>query len=235
MGSINRSAGEEQPATSSAQVGGRIRAGAAVIAAVLVLLAATLAMLLGVSEAGAAFLGVLGWLVALAARLPALGSAGRLRDPARSRTVLAATSAITDEVVRLALVLVVITGPAAALWAGFGWALAELVFIVATHLAQFSWPMGRQAADQLRSQGGFISTHPAHSGVRGITATSFHLGATLLLATGPWWVLVTASAHAAVNLAFARWARRRLVSVQLFSAVVSAALLAAGLAAAVLR
>jgi len=199
------------------------------MSAVLVLLAATFVMLLGVSEAGAALLGVLGWLVALAARLPALASAGRLRDPERSRTILAAASAVTDEVVRLALVLVVVSGYIPALWAGFGWALAEVVFVVATHLAQFSWPLGRQAAEQLRSQGGFISTHPAHSGVRGITATAFHLGAVLLLTTGTWWVLVTASAHVAVNLAFARWARRRLVPVQLFSAVVSAALLAAGL------
>lgn len=200
--------------TGSARVGGRIRAGAAVVSAVLVLLAAVLAILLGVSEAGVALLGVLAWLVALAARVPALASAGRLRDPERSRTILAATSAVTDEGVRLAFVLVVVSGSASALWAGFGWALAELVFVVATQLAQFSWPIGRQAAEQLRSQGGFISTHPAHGGVRGITATSFHLGATLLLAAGPWWVLVTASAHAAVNLVFARWARRRLVSVE---------------------
>lgn len=232
---INRSAGEEQPVTSSGPVNGRIRAGAAVMSAVLVVLAATLGILLGVSEAGAVLLGVLGWLVALAARLPALASAGRLRDPERSRTILESASAITDEVVRLALVLVVVSGHAAALWAGFGWALAELVFVVATYLSRFSWPIGRQAAEQLRSQGGFLSTHPAHSGVRGITATSFHLGATLLLATGPWWVLVTASAHVAVNLVFVRWARRRLVSVEVFSAVVSAALLVAGLAAADLR
>ncbi len=232
---INRSAGEEQPVTSSGPVTGRIRAGAVVMSAVLVVLAATLGILLGVSEAGAVLLGVLGWLVALAARLPALASAGRLRDPERSRTILESASAITDEVVRLALVLVVVSGHAAALWAGFGWALAELVFVVATYLSRFSWPIGRQAAEQLRSQGGFLSTHPAHSGVRGITATSFHLGATLLLATGPWWVLVTAPAHVAVNLVFVRWARRRLVSVEVFSAVVSAALLVAGLAAADLR
>ena len=221
--------------TGSARVSGRIRAGAAVMSAVLVLLAAVLAILLGVSEAGVALLGVLGWLVALAARLPVLASAGRLRDPGRSRTILEPASAITDEVVRLALVLVVVSGSASALWAGFGWALAELVFVVATYLSRFSWPIGRQAAEQLRSQGGFLSTHPAHSGVRGITATSFHLGATLLLAAGPWWVLATASAHVAVNLVFVRWARRRLVSVEVFSAVVSAALLVAGLAAADLR
>ncbi|GAA3870437.1 hypothetical protein GCM10022243_39770 [Saccharothrix violaceirubra] len=113
--------------------------------------------------------------------------------------------------------------------------MAELVFVVATHLSRFSWPIGGQAAEQLKSQGGFLSTHPAHSGVRGITATSFHLGATPLLATGPWWVLATASAHVTVNLVFVRWARRRLVSVEVFSAVVSVALLVAGLAASDLR
>lgn len=197
------------------------------VSAVLLLLAAGLALLLGVAEAGAAMLGVLGWLVALAARLPAIASTGRLRDPERSRTILAAASAVTDEVVRLALVLVAVTELAPALWAGFGWALAQLVFIFATRLAQFSSPIGQQAAEQLRSQGGFVSTHPVHSGVRGTTAACFHLGATLLLATGPWWVLATAFAHAAVNLAFIRWARRRLVLVEVFGAVVSGILLLA--------
>ncbi|GAA3870429.1 hypothetical protein GCM10022243_39760 [Saccharothrix violaceirubra] len=70
------------------------------MSAVLVLLAVVLAIPLGVSEAGVALLGVLGWLVALAARLPALASAGRLPDLDRSRTILESASAITDEVVR---------------------------------------------------------------------------------------------------------------------------------------
>ena len=48
------------------------------VAGVLVLLGVTFAVLLGVSQAGTALLGVLGWLVALAAHLPVLGSAGRL-------------------------------------------------------------------------------------------------------------------------------------------------------------
>jgi hypothetical protein len=203
------------------------------MASVLVLLAATLVVVLGVSEAGTALLGVLGWLVALAARLPVLASAGRLHAIRRRDTILAVTSGITDEAVRVALVLVVVTGAGSALWAGFGWALAGLVFAGATRLAQFSSPVGRQAAEQLRSQGGFISTHPVHGGVRAVTATSLHLGATLLLAAGPWWVLVTAAAHAVVNVAFARWARRRLVPVELLGAVVGAALLLAGLVTSV--
>jgi hypothetical protein len=207
----------------------RIRAGTTVTAGVLVLVAAILAVVLGVSEAGAVLLGVLGWLVALAARLPVLASAGRLHAIRRRDTIIAVTSGITDEVVRLALVLVVVGGTASALWAGFGWALAGLVFADATRLAQFRWPLGRQAAEQLRAQGGFTSTHPAHGGVRAVTATSLHLGTTLLLAAGPWWLLVTASAHAVVNVAFARWARRRLVPVELLGGIVGAALLLAGL------
>jgi hypothetical protein len=199
------------------------------MAGVLVLLAAVLVTVLGIAEAGAALLGALGWVVALAARLPVLASAGRLRAAGRRDTILAVTSGITDEVVRLALVLVLVSGTGSALWAGFGWALAGVVFVAATQLAQFSWPLGHQAAEQLRSQGGFISTHPVHVGVRGITATSFHLGATLLLASGPWWVLATASAHAVVNVARARWAQRRLELVELLGAAVSATLLLGGL------
>lgn len=195
----------------------------------LVLLAAALVVLLGVSQAGTALLGVLGWMVALAARLPVLGSAGRLHASRRRDTILATASGITDEVVRLALVVVVVSDVASALWTGFGWALAQFVFIAATELTTFSWPIGEQAAEQLRARGGFVSTHPVHSGVRGITGMSFHLGATLLLAAGPWWVLATASAHAVVNAGFARWAGKRLVPIELFGAVVSVTLLLAGL------
>jgi hypothetical protein len=203
------------------------------MAGVLVLLAAALVTTLGVAEAGTALLGALGWTVALAARLPVLASAGRLHALRRRDTVIGVSSGITDEVVRLALVLMVVSGTGSALWAGFGWALAALVFVAATRLTQFSWPIGAQAAEQLRSQGGFSSTHPLHGGVRGITATSFHLGATLLLATGPWWVLATASAHAVMNVASARWARRRLVRVELLCAVLSAAILVGGLLSSV--
>ena len=201
----------------------------AVMAGVLLLLAVTLVVVLGVSEAGAALLGVLGWLVALAARLPVLASAGRLHALRRRDTILAVTSGTTDEVVRVLLVLVVVSGAGSALWAGFGWTLAGLTFAGSTRLAQFSWPVGRQAAEQLRSQGGFVSTHPVHGGVRAVTSASFHLGATLLLTAGPWWALVTAAAHAVVNVAFARWARHRLVPVELLATVVGAALLLAGL------
>lgn len=233
MENIDESASSDQSRTNSTKVTGRIRAGAAVMTSVLVILAATLVVVLGVSQAGTALLGVLGWLVALAVRLPVQASAGRLHAVRQRDTILGVTSGITDEAVRLALVLVVVNGAGSALWAGFGWALAGLVFVAATQLAQFSWPIGRQAAEQLRSQGGFISTHPVHGGVRDVTATSFHLGATLLLAAGPWWlVLVTACAHALVNVAFARWAQGRLVRVELLGAGVSAALLLSGLLAA---
>ncbi|WP_329792177.1 hypothetical protein V1227_09730 [Lentzea sp. DG1S-22] len=198
----------------------------------LVLLAVVLAVVLGAGQAGVVLLGVLGWMIALAARLPVLGSAGRLHAVRRRDTIIAVVSGATDEVVRLAVVLVAVTGVESALWAGFGWASAQLVFIAATELTRFSWPIGRQAAEQLKAQGGFVSTHPAHSGVRGVAAMSFHLGATLLLSAGPWWVVVTAIAHVVVNAGFARWARERLLSVEVFGAAVSAALLLGGLAAA---
>ncbi|ANZ41862.1 hypothetical protein BBK82_43965 [Lentzea guizhouensis] len=199
------------------------------MAGTLVLLAATLSVLLGVGQAGAALLGVLGWTVALAARLPVLGSTGRLHAVRRRDTIIAVTSGVTDEAVRLALVLVAVGGAESALWAGFGWTLAQLVFIAATELTAFSWPIGRQGVERLKAQGGFVSTHPAHSGTRGLTAISLHMGATLLLTAGPWWVSATVFAHVLVNLGFARWAGKRLVLVELLGAVVSVALLLAGL------
>ncbi|MEU7526747.1 hypothetical protein AB0A74_13520 [Saccharothrix sp. NPDC042600] len=68
--------------------------------------------------------------------------------------------------------------------------------------------------------------------VRGATTTAFHLGATLLLVAGPWWLPATVAAHAAVNLTFTRWARRRLPAAELGCAVVSALLLLGGVALA---
>ncbi|SES43416.1 hypothetical protein [Lentzea albida] len=223
---------EEGPAQSSTRITGRIRAGAAVVMALLALLAVALAVVLGADHAGAVLLGALGWFVALAARLPVLGSAGRLHALRRRETIIALVSGATDEVVRLAVVLVAVSGVESALWAGFGWALAQLVFTAATELPKFSWPVGRQASEQLKAQGGFVSTHPLHSAVRGVTAISFHLGATLLLSAGLWWVAVTASAHVLVNIGFARWAGKRLVAVEVFAVVVGAVVLVAGLTSA---
>jgi hypothetical protein len=220
---------DERPPKASPRITGRVRTGAVVVACLLALLAAALLVVFGIGQAGVALLGALGWTIALAARLPALGSAGRLHAVRRRDTITATASGATDEVIRLALVLVAVGGAESALWAGFGWALAQLVFIAANELTTFHWPIGRNAAEQLKAQGGFVSTHPAHSGVRGLTAISFHLGATLLLTAGPWWVLATASAHVLANLSFARWARTRLVPVEVFSATTGLSLLLAGL------
>ncbi|NUT97141.1 MAG: hypothetical protein HOY78_34475 [Saccharothrix sp.] len=211
-------------------MGRRLRSGAVAVLVVLAGLAAVFTYLLGPEQAGAALLGALGWVVALAARVPAVASAGRLHDPDRGRTVLAAASAVTDEVVRLLLVLVAVTGFAPALWAGLGWAVAELVFATATGLSQFTGTLRPRAAELLGAEGGVAATHPLHVLLRGATTTAFHLGATLLLVDGPWWLPATVAAHAVVNLAFTRWARHRLPAAELGCAVVGALLLAAGLA-----
>ncbi|MEV8444066.1 hypothetical protein AB0425_42395 [Actinosynnema sp. NPDC051121] len=211
-------------------MGRSLRSGAAVLLVVVAGLAAVFTAWLGPGQAGTALLGALGWLVALAARVPAVASAGRLHDPGRGRTVLAAASAVTDEVVRLLLVLVAVTGFAPALWAGLGWAVAELVFATATGLSQFTGTLGPRAAEVLGAEGGVAATHPLHVLLRGATTTAFHLGATLLLADGPWWLPATVAAHAVVNLTFTRWARHRLSAAEVVCAVVCALLLVAGLA-----
>ncbi|MER5261818.1 hypothetical protein ABTZ99_07040 [Actinosynnema sp. NPDC002837] len=124
-------------------MGRRLRSGAALLLVVLAGLAVVLTLLVGAGQAGTALLGALGWLVALAARVPAVASAGRLRDLDRGRALLAFASAVTDEVVRLLLVLVGVTGFAPALWAGLGRAVAELVFVTATGLSQSTVALGR--------------------------------------------------------------------------------------------
>lgn len=65
-----------------------------------------------------------------------------------------------------------------------------------------------------------MATHPLHVLLRGATTTAFHLGATLLLVAGPWWLPATVAAHAAVNLTFARWARHRLPAAEVVGALV---------------
>jgi hypothetical protein len=152
------------------------------MAAVFLLVAVGLAAWVGVAGAGAAVLGVLGWLVALAGRLPVVGAAGRLRDLRRGGVILAVTSGVTDEVVRLVFLPIGGTGFASVLWAGFGWAVADLV-----------------------ATGGFAGAHGVRGVVRGIAMTAFHLGATtVLLAVGPWWLLLTVPVHVAANLVVAR-------------------------------
>jgi hypothetical protein len=136
--------------------------------------------------------------------------------------------------VRLQLVLIGADSFTLAMWAGFGWALAELTFTMSNGLMQgtllrSAGNKGRRAAELLLSQGGFASTHPWHGVIQCVAATTFHLGATLLLAIQPWFVLFVAPAHAAVNLTHVRLARRQLARAELLSATVGASLLLTGL------
>ncbi|HEY8371809.1 MAG TPA: hypothetical protein VIL00_03605 [Pseudonocardiaceae bacterium] len=198
------------------------------------LCAVLLSLWQGWTDIGAALLGALGWLVALALRVPVAAGAIRLRDQRNELTVLGAVSGPADEVARLGLVLVGVAGPSGALWAGFGWALAEQVFTMisaVSQAAQLGRPgvKGRRASELLFLYGGLAGARPWHRVIERVAAFAFHLGATLLLATQPWWVLLTAPVHAGWNLARVRWSRRHLVRVELVAVVTGGAVLLAGL------
>jgi hypothetical protein len=196
-----------------------------IIAIVPVVIALVLATTLAPARPGAAALGAAGWLVALALRAPAGAAVSRM--PKRNApTLMALISGPAEESVRLLLVLFGVSGFGNLLWAGFGWATVEVVYVLVTgvmvrRLLLDPSAKAAEARRLLLSMGWLQyvqSLVPALGAVERAGASLLHIGFTLLLGWNPWLVLVTMPAHSATNLVAVRLMRRR--SVVLLEAIV---------------
>jgi hypothetical protein len=200
-----------------------------------VVIALVLAGYVGVPRWGAIGLGALGWLIALQLRGPVALVANRVTTDRNKITLaVAASSGPAEELVRVAMILLFVSGLADAVWFGFGWATLEVLFVLVSTLVT---PMllardddkARQAREVLAAQGGLSATSPVYGIVERVSATGIHLGCTLLVAAQPWLAVITAIAHTATNLISMRLMRRSVLTTEVFIAAVGIVLLAAGL------
>lgn len=183
-------------------------------------------------------LGAAGWIAALVLRQPVILLVSRLTTPERTATIVGWLSGPAEELVRLAVVLVVIRSTADAVWAGAGWAAAEIVLVAVNTFAVAALlgrddPKALDARELLAVQGMTKPQHPLWGFVERLSASALHIGFSLLLVSSPWLVLVTLPAHSVVNMVAVRLGRSSLAATELFLAVAGAAAVVAGVLLAV--
>ncbi|MFJ2030102.1 hypothetical protein [Streptosporangium sp. NPDC087985] len=203
------------------------------LAAVAVLLAAALTLWAGAPRWDAVALGAGGWLAALVLRGPIAAVVAKLPRE-RATTIIGAASGPCEEIVRLLLVLLLVSGFPEVLWAGYGWAAIEIVYTMVSALFIRSL-LGKtdekslEARRLLEAQGMLRPDGPLWAVLERISVSLLHIGFTLLLAWQPWLLLATVPLHSAVNLLVVRLARVSLPKAEALIAVVSAAVFAFGL------
>lgn len=178
-------------------------------------------------------LGALGWLIALALRGPilALGTKGK---PAAAKIMMAASSGILEETVRLALLLLTSVGTSWAVSVGQGWAAIEVLFVMMNVVAIAS--LGKRTDEKavqvrrmLASQG-TLHASPLWGVLERVWASAFHIGATLVVARHPWTVTLLVPLHSGLNWLAVRLVARSVWQSSLLLAVVGTAVFLVGLA-----
>jgi hypothetical protein len=124
------------------------------------------------------------------------------------------------------------------LWAGFGWATVEVVYVLVTAavVRRLLLDPSAKAAEarRLLVSIGWLpyvqSLVPVLGAVERAGVSLLHIGFTLLLGWNPWLVLATMPAHSATNLGAARLMKQRsVILLEAIVVVVGAAAFALGL------
>ncbi len=178
-------------------------------------------------------LGAAGWLLALLLRQPVALLASRLTTPERTQNIVGWFSGPAEELVRLALVLLVIRTVPEAAWAGFGWAAMEVLIVVVNLFALASLmtktdAKSMEAKQFLQEQGMMTPTNPFWGLLERLSAIAMHIGFTLMLFASPWLVLVTLPLHSAINMASVRLVKRNVAAMEIGLLVVAVVVLVGG-------
>lgn len=181
--------------------------------------------------------GAFGWAFALGLRGPFLLVLKRATTdiPQLSRRMTALSGPL-EEVVRLLAVVLIGRDLDTAYSIGLGWAGIEIVYAILngallTSLQARTDEKGVEAREQLEAFGMLRDFPALASVVERITASGFHIGATLLLATWPLVALVTIPLHSALNLGFTSMLKRNLFYAQVVVAAIGIPTLILGLLA----
>ncbi|XXQ38248.1 YhfC family intramembrane metalloprotease [Plasmodiophora brassicae] len=170
--------------------------------------------------------GALGWYIALLARVPVGLLLKRLRvgDRRASTLLMPAMSGPAEEVARCVLVYVVpgATTFRRAASIGIGWSAVEIVFsivqgVVAQRLLSRTDAKGDEARARLTDVMGdeamrnALDPSPAAmclGALERVSATSFHIAMTLLIARSPYFAILTIPLHSATNLTMMAMVKR---------------------------
>jgi hypothetical protein len=85
-----------------------------------------------------------------------------------------------------------------------------------------------QAKEMLRAQG-HLTASPLWGLAERVSASAYHIGATLVIAKLPWTALFFIPFHSLFNIVSVQWQKKSLILTEGFVAAIGAAVLAAGL------
>ena len=150
--------------------------------------------------------GVVGWILAYALRAPIALILQRRGDTRPVNPWLVAASGPTEELVRLAAILILGRELDTALSIGLGWAAIECVYSVVSTLA-LSALLTRDDEEAVRIRqtlppppGGFTPSGPWWGVWERVWASGLHLGFSAIIAAQPLLVVLTIPLHSATNL-----------------------------------
>ncbi len=183
-------------------------------------------------------IGALGWTIALMLRNPVALLAHAI--PAVSKhvtTIVVAFSGPCEELVRLAVVLLLGRAFPMALSIGLGWAAIEVVYAIINGYVTLSLfrrddEKARQARAVLENMGlakAMLNAPPFAGVFERIFACAVQIGFTLLLAWQPLLVILTIPLHSSTNFMALSLVRRSVVIAELSIAIIGIVVLLAGL------
>ena len=181
--------------------------------------------------------GALGWVLALALRLPVVLGLRRLgAGPDVMCRWTPALAGPTEELVRLGVVLVASQDFATAYAIGAGWAAIEAVYgiqvgFVRLALMRRDDPKALEARQELAKMGLDREIAPAWGMVERLFAGAAHIGFTLLVAQWPLLVIALIPIHAAVNMGVMALLPRGIARTEALVALSGSALFLGSLAA----
>ena len=150
--------------------------------------------------------------------------------PATSKhvtTIVVASSGPCEELVRLAVVLLLGRAFPMALSIGLGWAAIEVVYAIINGFVTLS--LFRRDDEKAHQARAMLNAPPFMGVVERISASAIQIGFTLLLAWQPLLVIFTIPPHSSANFMTLFLVRRSVVLAELCVAVIGIVVLLAGL------
>jgi len=185
---------------------------------------------------GAFGLGALGWFIALILRGPVAAITSKLMTPDSAKLTVILSSGPLEESVRLILLALTSLTLSNAVSIGQGWAAIEVLYAVINTFAIITIvnrkdEKAAQALHAMEQQGMRADTNPIIGVIERITASAYHIGATLLIACHPWLVIVMIPLHSILNIGASYILKRfkhPMLGAQLFVGLIGAVSLVAG-------
>jgi hypothetical protein len=180
-------------------------------------------------QLGYVFLGALGWWIALILRLPAILAAKVIHDKESVQKITIGASGPTEELVRLALLVILGLTTENALSVCIGWAAIEIVYSLIQNVAmgvldQKTDEKAMEAKEMLRQQGMEKSLEPSapYWGIlERLSANALHISFGLLLVVNPLLIAITAPLHSAFNFVVINLVKKSLAKAEIILAILS--------------